>query len=472
MEIARVYQLRCRNRPWFKSVKGAANFVLFGPSTKSGFGLQAGTYKGYVLGANRPLDPLKSCSLPVTRGLYLENAECVNSFAAAAEDVCAYKVMDLVRATPTTKVRQFCRSSIATRECFVRMIRKACGIIAGDLVKRVVMYGRGDDFVCNKLEEETENILQKFWFSPATNYALKSDQTISLFLTDLKSAGKLAMPIATPSSDVNFGTMQHTHEHPIAIEMPVIIEIPQITSYLEDTTDFTITLSFEDSNVLEESHFTERSPFDTETNQSSDEYSTRIPTPTAFTKSYTGQTDTSAMFPPDGEDSNVLEESHFTETSPFDTEADQSSDEYSTQIPISTVFTDSYTGQTDTSTIFPPDGEDLNVLEESHFTETSPFDTETDQFSDEYSTTQIPISTVFTDSYTGQTVDTSAMFPPDGEDSNVQEKSHFTERSPFDTETDQSSDEYSTQIPTRTVFIDSYTGQTDTSAIFPPDGED
>ncbi|GFU55155.1 hypothetical protein TNCV_426591 [Trichonephila clavipes] len=117
------------------------------------------------------------------------------------------------------------------------------------------------------------------------------------------------------------------------------------------------------------------------------------------------------MFPPDGEDSNVQEKSHFTERSPFDTETDQSSDEYSTQIPTRTVFIDSYTGQTDTSAIFPPDGEDLNVLEESHFTETSLF--ETDQFSDEYST-QIPVTTVFTDSYTGQTIDTSAMFPPYG----------------------------------------------------------
>ncbi|GFY55037.1 hypothetical protein TNIN_171711 [Trichonephila inaurata madagascariensis] len=455
--------------------------------------------------------------------LYLENAECVNSFAAAAEDVCGYKAMDLVRATPTTEVRQFCRSSIAVRECFVRMIRKACGIIAGDLIKRVVVYGRGDDFVCNKLEKETEDILQKFWFSPATNYNLNSDQTTRLFLTDLKSVRKLPMSITTPSPNVNFGAMHH--DHPIAIEIPVTTKIPQFTGYLEDETDYATTLNFEDSNVPEESYFTVTLPFDTETDQSSDEYSTRIPIPRNFTDSYTGQTDTYAMFPPDGEDSNVPEEPQFTETSPFETETDQSSDEYSTRIPILRNISDSYTGQTDTYAMFPPDGEDSNVPEEPQFTETSPFETETDHSFDEYSTqipiptvstdsytdkrdtsvppdgedsnvpeepqftvtspfdeemdqssdeysTQIPIPTIFTDSYTGQTVDTSAMFPPDGEDSNVPEESYFTETSPFDAETDQSSDEYSTtQIPITTVFTDSYTGQTvDTSAMFPPYG--
>ncbi|GFR15582.1 hypothetical protein TNCT_384441 [Trichonephila clavata] len=231
--------------------------------------------------------------------LYLENAGCVNSFAPAVEDVCGYKTVDLVLSTPTTQVREFCRSAIAMKECFIRMIRKACGIIAGDLAKRVLLYATGNDFICNKLEKETNDILQKFWFSPAKNYALKRDQTIRLFLTDLKTRVKLGMPIETPPPDGYFTTMQH--EQPIASEVPVTTEMPQFTGYLGEETDFATTLNFEDTNVQEVSYFTETSPFDIETDPSSDEYSTQIPIPTTFTDSYTQQTlDTSTMFPPDG----------------------------------------------------------------------------------------------------------------------------------------------------------------------------
>ncbi|GFR12056.1 hypothetical protein TNCT_706651 [Trichonephila clavata] len=210
--------------------------------------------------------------------LYLENAACINSFAPAVEDVCGYKAIDLLREARTTKLNEMCLSSIAMRECFVRMISKMCGFVAAAVVKRVVMYSVGDDFICNRLEEHNEGILQKLWISPARSYALKSDQTLLLFQSDGKVPLKLAKPIEVPPTEV-YSTIQLER---ITSRTPTTTGMPNFASYLEDKKDFSTTLNLKDTNIKTESYFTEMSPSEMDKDKFFDEYST-TPIPTTIT---------------------------------------------------------------------------------------------------------------------------------------------------------------------------------------------
>lgn len=230
--------------------------------------------------------------------LYLESANCVNTYAPAAEDVCISKSLVLLRGNSATEVLQFCQSSVAMRECFVRIVQKTCGIIAGDLLNRVVMYGTGDDFLCNKLEGEMEKVLQEFWFSPKRNYDSKNDKIARLFLSDDKNARKLSKPIEVPPIDIHSTT--ELYESTIADEIPVITEVPQFDAYLEEETDFATTLGFGYSEVQEQSSFTETSSSEVVTHPPSIEYKITLLSTTASDNSSSVEIpDISSLYPPE-----------------------------------------------------------------------------------------------------------------------------------------------------------------------------
>ncbi|GFV36438.1 hypothetical protein TNCV_2234851 [Trichonephila clavipes] len=159
------------------------------------------------------------------------------------------------------------------RECFIPMISKACGIYAADVIKRVVMYGVGDDFLCNRLEDENKEILEKHWISPARSYALNRYPTTRLFLSDFKVAAELTKPMEI-LTDV-YSTIQP--ESRTSRKPPATTEMPHFTSYLKDEMDGVTTLNFKDANRQTESHFKEISQFEMDTEQFFDEYSTPIP---------------------------------------------------------------------------------------------------------------------------------------------------------------------------------------------------
>ncbi|GFY51745.1 hypothetical protein TNIN_279701 [Trichonephila inaurata madagascariensis] len=159
------------------------------------------------------------------------------------------------------------------RECFIPMISKSCGIIAADVIKRVVMYGVGDDFLCNRIKDENMEILEKHWISPARSYALQGYQPTRLFLSDFTVAAELTKPMQISPTDVYSSIL---HERRTSSKAPSTTGMPHFTSSLNDEMEVS-TINFKYLTGQTELYYTEMPPFEMDTEQFFDEYSTPIP---------------------------------------------------------------------------------------------------------------------------------------------------------------------------------------------------
>ncbi|GFR11060.1 hypothetical protein TNCT_562681 [Trichonephila clavata] len=89
------------------------------------------------------------------RKRYIESAYCINYFAIFFLDNCAMTAIKEISELYERGTAEFiCRFYIKVRKCRTSLTQKYCGVHAGEVLRKVLLYHRDYDFMCARFEKE------------------------------------------------------------------------------------------------------------------------------------------------------------------------------------------------------------------------------------------------------------------------------------------------------------------------------